>query len=431
MSIFKEKILRYMFSFKGYLEKNFINQLPFLIPITFLIFKLMIINTPDSFIFDEAHYIPAVRKMLSGEAANNEHPPLAKALMMYGIIFFGDNPFGWRIFIVILSVFSIYLIYKIAFELTNDKIVSISASYLFATDVMAFNIGSMAILDAPTLTFSLLGFFLFLRKKYSLSAIAFGLSFLCKITSLFIIASILLFFLLKIFYEKRNIFEILNEWFKVFEKIFIIALIVSIIGLTIYDMHYKAFTTPFEHIDFMFNYHSSLTFNSTQAKEVIFPHQWITVFPPAPYYVVTVQEKVGEMVVKEYHTIAYYGVYSPTWWTIWVMFPISIYEIIYYLRRKEYEKEIDIPLFIFSWIVLNFFPYIPMAYLLHRWVYSFYFYMVIPALCIATPYYLIKGDKSKTSLLMLITMQSFWFFYWFPVKSKLHIDLLSMLGLSA
>lgn len=428
MFILKEKFLKYTSNFKEYLEKNFINQLHFLIPIIFLIFKLIIINTPDSFIFDEAHYIPAVRKMLSGEAANNEHPPLAKALMMFGIMFFGDNPFGWRIFIVILSVFSIYLIYKIAFELTNDKIISISASYLFATDVMAFNIGSMAILDAPTLTFALLGFFLFLRKKYSLSAIAFGLSFLCKITSIFIIASILLFFFLKKFYEKRNIFETLNEWFNVFEKIFIIALIVSIIGLAIYDINYKAFTTPFEHIDFMLNYHSSLTFNKTQSAEVVFPHQWITVFPPAPYYVVTVQEKVGEVIIRTYHTVAYYGVYSPTWWTIWIMFPASIYEMLYCLKKKC-EKELDVPLFVFSWIFLNFLPYIPMAYLLHRWVYSFYFYIVIPSLCIATPYYLIKGDKSKTSLLMLITMQSFWFFYWFPVKSKFHIDLLSMLGL--
>ncbi|MEM2744302.1 MAG: hypothetical protein QXX97_04330, partial [Nitrososphaerota archaeon] len=100
MFILKEKFLKYISHFKEYLEKDFMNQLPFLIPVIFLIFKLMIINTPDSFIFDEAHYIPAVRKMLSGEAANNEHPPLAKALMMYGIMFFGDNPFGWRIFIV-------------------------------------------------------------------------------------------------------------------------------------------------------------------------------------------------------------------------------------------------------------------------------------------------------------------------------------------
>ncbi len=429
MSIFKEKILVHIYFLKKYLEENFINQLPLLIPITFLIFKLMIINTPNSFIFDEAHYIPAVRKMISGEAANNEHPPLAKALMMLGIEFFGDNPFGWRIFIVILSVFSIYLIYKIALELTNDRIASISASYLFATDIMAFNIGSMAILDAPTLTFSLLGTLLFLRRKYYLSAIFFGLSFLCKITSIFIIASILLFLLFKIFYDKRKFLETFNEWFKVFEKIFFIALIVSIIGLSIYDIPYKAFSTPFEHIDFMINYHTSLTFNSTQSAEVVFPHQWITVFPPAPYYVVTVQEKVGEQVIREYHTIAYYGVYSPTWWTIWIIFPVTIYEMICFFKRKN-EREIDIPLLAFSWILLNFFPYVFFAYFLHRWVYSFYFYMVVPALCIATPYYLIKGDKSKTSLLMLITMQSFWFFYWFPVKSKLQIDLLSMLGLS-
>ncbi|MEM4342665.1 MAG: hypothetical protein QXH32_10695, partial [Candidatus Caldarchaeum sp.] len=30
------------------------------------------------FIFDEAHYIPAVRRMMTGEAVNLEHPPLSK-----------------------------------------------------------------------------------------------------------------------------------------------------------------------------------------------------------------------------------------------------------------------------------------------------------------------------------------------------------------
>jgi len=75
--------------------------------ITVMAIKLSIINYPSpekppsecvsnfdgcGFVFDEAHYIPAVRKLMMGEPANNEHPPLSKALMMLGIAIFGDNP---------------------------------------------------------------------------------------------------------------------------------------------------------------------------------------------------------------------------------------------------------------------------------------------------------------------------------------------------
>ena len=40
------------------------------------------LKTECALIFDEAHYIPAARKLLKGEAVNNEHPPLSKALML-------------------------------------------------------------------------------------------------------------------------------------------------------------------------------------------------------------------------------------------------------------------------------------------------------------------------------------------------------------
>ncbi|MEM3819546.1 MAG: hypothetical protein QXF08_03755, partial [Nitrososphaerota archaeon] len=70
--------------------------------------------TDCAFIFDEAHYIPAARKMLMGMSVNNEHPPLSKALIMLGILLFGDNPIGWRIFMAISGAVSVYLLGKIA-----------------------------------------------------------------------------------------------------------------------------------------------------------------------------------------------------------------------------------------------------------------------------------------------------------------------------
>ncbi|UCE43533.1 MAG: CPBP family intramembrane metalloprotease, partial [Candidatus Bathyarchaeota archaeon] len=127
--------------------------------------RLAIVNFPSpqigekyyetGFVFDESYYVKAARKMLTGEASNNEHPPLLKALIMLGIALLGDNPLGWRIFPIIMSSISVALVYRTAVLVSGKKIASFSASLLFATDVTAFNIGQIGMLDAPSMMFVL------------------------------------------------------------------------------------------------------------------------------------------------------------------------------------------------------------------------------------------------------------------------------------
>jgi hypothetical protein len=59
-------------------------------------FALLIgVNTPDKFVFDEVHYVPAARQMLepvmSAPLLNPMHPPLAKQLISLSIRSFGDD----------------------------------------------------------------------------------------------------------------------------------------------------------------------------------------------------------------------------------------------------------------------------------------------------------------------------------------------------
>ncbi|MEM2066873.1 MAG: glycosyltransferase family 39 protein, partial [Candidatus Caldarchaeum sp.] len=86
--------------------------------------RLECINPPFDgcgFIFDEAHYIPAVRKMLMGEAVNLEHPPLSKWVIMLGVSMFGDNPWGWRVPMVLFSALTIFTVGLLAKRLGGDK----------------------------------------------------------------------------------------------------------------------------------------------------------------------------------------------------------------------------------------------------------------------------------------------------------------------
>ena len=56
------------------------------------------LTIPSKPMFDEVHYLPAARALLTLTPSHNpEHPLLGKALIAVGIALFGDGPLGWRI----------------------------------------------------------------------------------------------------------------------------------------------------------------------------------------------------------------------------------------------------------------------------------------------------------------------------------------------
>jgi len=400
--------------------------------------RLAIVNFPKpevgrtyydtGFVFDESYYVKAARKLLNGEPSNNEHPPLSKVLIVLGIVLFGDNPLGWRISSIIMSSISIALLYELALLLSRNKAACFSAALLFATDIMAFDIGQIGMLDASSIMFVLIASILLLRKRYDLSGLFFGLAFLCKLSSIFAVG--IIFFLLWIgpIEGKKSLVRYLKEWAPLAGRILLIGFITLLIGLWIYDAGYKVFNgNPVNHLNFMFIYNNSLKYED--AGDVILPLQWINPlnpFSPVPYHVTTVREIPTGGIVREYHPIAYYGLYTPLWWSIWAIGPISLIQTI----RKAHKSEGQgIDAFVFLWIVTNFFPYIMFAYLIQRWVYPFYFCMTLPGLYMGLPRYLSCSRLSKVLLILSILIQLFWFFLWFPVKPKIIIDFLSLLGL--
>jgi hypothetical protein len=176
--------------------------------------RLAIVNSPKpvigeayydtGFVFDESYYVKAARKMLAGEPANDEHPPLSKAFIMLGMTLFGDRPLGWRIFPMLASSISIVLVYGIALLICGKKSVSFLAAMLFATDTMAFNIGQIAMLDAPSMMFVLAGSMLLLRERHDLGSLCFGLASLCKLSSVLSVAGIIIFLVLTGFTRREK-----------------------------------------------------------------------------------------------------------------------------------------------------------------------------------------------------------------------------------
>jgi len=409
--------------------------------LTFIIFfmRLAIVYYPrpeagesyyeTGFVFDESYYVQAARKMLAGEAFNNEHPPLSKVFIMLGISMFGDNPFGWRIFPIIASSMSIILIYQITFLLSKRKFASFFAALLFATDIMAFNIGQICLLDAPSMLFVLGGTILILKRRFDLGGLFLGLASLCKLSVVFTSAGIVFYVVVSNLLDNNKSSKLMDQ-VSLVGRVILTALVTFLIGLWIYDTAYGVFSNnPLTHIAYIYSYHDSLKYQNSQG--VILPLEWINPFDPfspTAYHVTTIREMSNSGVMREYHPIAYYGLYTPLWWSIWIILPLSLMETI---RKASRSKSLEANLFAFLWIIMNFFPYVLLGYFMQRWVYPFYFYLALPGLYIDLAYNLAHSRTSQVLLLLLTCVQLLWFFIWFPVKPKIVIDLLLSLGLPA
>lgn len=81
------------------------------------------LGRPGRLSFDEVHYVPAARILLTlAYPANPEHPLVAKELIALGIALFGDNPWGWRIMGTLAgtaTVLGVFAILQLLFRRTH------------------------------------------------------------------------------------------------------------------------------------------------------------------------------------------------------------------------------------------------------------------------------------------------------------------------
>jgi dolichyl-phosphate-mannose-protein mannosyltransferase len=159
------------------------------------------VTTPDKFVFDEVHYVPAARQMLEPvmlqPRLNPMHPPLAKQLIALSIWNFGDNPLGWRYPGVLFGALAVVAIYLCASALFAAQGPAIAAALIAFFNQMLFVESRIAMLDIFALAFGLFAIAAFLhgfRKArphlwFALSGAGFGLSAACKWSGLFPLAT--------------------------------------------------------------------------------------------------------------------------------------------------------------------------------------------------------------------------------------------------
>lgn len=155
------------------------------------------LTTPEKFVFDEVHYVPAARQMLapamSQPMLNPMHPPLAKELIAASIATFGDNALGWRYPATLFGALAIVAIYLCGLALFAAQGPAIAAALIAAFNQMLYVQARVAMLDIFALGFGLLATAAFMhgfrrKRPHALFAVAgalFGLAAACKWSGLF------------------------------------------------------------------------------------------------------------------------------------------------------------------------------------------------------------------------------------------------------
>ena len=153
---------------------------------------LVRLSVPHRPVFDESHYLPAARTLLSlARPANIEHPLLGKMLIAAGIALFGDTPFGWRFFSTLAATAVVVGTFAILQLLYASVRTSVFGAVL---TVLAFTVyvqARVAMLDGFMAAFVVTGGALFVWAmqrggwgRLLASAACLGLAVACKWTAL-------------------------------------------------------------------------------------------------------------------------------------------------------------------------------------------------------------------------------------------------------
>lgn len=109
--------------------------------------------TPSIAYFDEVHYLPAAREILSlitegrGAYLNREHPLFAKTLIALGMALFGDTPLGWRIMPWACGVLAFFASIRALWHVSRDRFATLVFGVLLATGFHLFVHTRIAMLD--------------------------------------------------------------------------------------------------------------------------------------------------------------------------------------------------------------------------------------------------------------------------------------------
>lgn len=406
-------------------------------------------------VFDEAYYVPASLDLLHGVANNLEHPFFGKIWGALGISVFGDNFFGWRVFYAVIGSLAVWMMYELARQFFSNEKALLSASML-AFENLFFVHTSLLLLDGPPILFALAGFLAYFKRRYYLSALAFGLCILSKETGVFFLVALALYHLWANWKRPRT--SATSGPSIGLKRALVFAIIVSlVVGLPLwgYDYAYHPYTktivvveptvsvdpltnqtvtttvtttsqsglvtNPVQNFEYYYTYQSSLTGCGSINQWNCFPWSWILPFnvDPLVYFLnsVTVSSTGanGTAHVAVYHPIDWRGIGNlVVWYSFWLVVPVVAWKL-----ARSSAKEADA--LAACVIAATYLPLFYISLVSNRVEYAFYFINTDVGLALGIPLaltFLARGRASAERALMLLWLVAavVFFFAYFPVN---------------
>ncbi|MBI4059041.1 glycosyltransferase family 39 protein [Candidatus Microgenomates bacterium] len=199
-----------------------------------LLSRIIDLNSPRTFYFDEVYHAFTARELLNGNTAAWEwwttppegfayewtHPPLAKEGMMLGMKVLGENPIGWRWPGVLLGVGAVFLVYLLGKRIFKSNTVGILSATIFSLDGVPLVMSRIGMNDSYFLFFALCTILFFLKEKYFFASVSLGLAAASKWTALWLWPVLILaMFLFKIKPRRRIL------WFLIVPVIYLVSYI--------------------------------------------------------------------------------------------------------------------------------------------------------------------------------------------------------------
>lgn len=113
-----------------------------------IVFFVINIQHPHGVFFDEIYYVPAARNLIDlSSPLNPEHPPFAKYLIATGMVFFGDNAWGWRLPSALFGGIALFATVMFSWELFRSARISVLTGVFLIAGHLLFIQSRIAMLD--------------------------------------------------------------------------------------------------------------------------------------------------------------------------------------------------------------------------------------------------------------------------------------------
>ena len=115
--------------------------------LTFLVLVCWHLGIPSKIYFDEVHYVPAARHLLTLMPANTEHPLLGKEAIAAAIAVLGDTPWVWRLPSALFGALGLFAFGRALWWASQRRFATLAGMVLLASDFAWFIQSRIAMLD--------------------------------------------------------------------------------------------------------------------------------------------------------------------------------------------------------------------------------------------------------------------------------------------